>query len=51
MLLNRLRVFLLGPSHHFFLSNIALSELSEYETPLGNIRLDRESNYYHLKNC
>ncbi|KAJ1804766.1 hypothetical protein LPJ56_005531, partial [Coemansia sp. RSA 2599] len=35
------RVFLLGPSHHVYLSNkCALSECGEYETPLGNIRID-----------
>ncbi|KAJ1646725.1 hypothetical protein J3B02_000434 [Coemansia erecta] len=35
------RVFLLGPSHHVYLSNkCALSQCSEYETPLGNIRID-----------
>ncbi|GHJ84057.1 hypothetical protein NliqN6_0459 [Naganishia liquefaciens] len=37
------RVFLLGPSHHFYLSRIALSGCSKYATPLGDIPLDMET--------
>jgi len=35
------RVFIFGPSHHFYLTKCALSLMDEYETPLGNITLDR----------
>ncbi|ORX72299.1 UPF0103-domain-containing protein [Linderina pennispora] len=37
------RVFLLGPSHHIYLDNCALSACSEYETPLGNIAIDKDT--------
>ncbi|KAJ1721807.1 hypothetical protein LPJ53_003720 [Coemansia erecta] len=37
------RVFLLGPSHHVYLSNkCALSKCTKYATPLGNIRVNLE---------
>ncbi len=38
----RKRIFLLGPSHHFYLSDCALPppSLERYATPLGNLRLD-----------
>ncbi|KAJ2231409.1 hypothetical protein H4R99_004651 [Coemansia sp. RSA 1722] len=37
------RVFLLGPSHHVYLNNkCALSQCTEYQTPLGNICVDQE---------
>ncbi|KAJ2781222.1 hypothetical protein GGI15_003280 [Coemansia interrupta] len=37
------RVFLLGPSHHVYLSNkCALSKCSKYATPLGNVRVNLE---------
>ncbi|KAF2140974.1 uncharacterized protein K452DRAFT_229220 [Aplosporella prunicola CBS 121167] len=35
------RVFLLGPSHHVYLSGCALTQCDEYETPLGNLKIDR----------
>lgn len=35
------RVFLLGPSHHHYLSGCALSQCDEYETPLGNLAIDK----------
>ena len=35
------RVFLLGPSHHFYSKKCLLSESSLYETPLGDITIDR----------
>ncbi|GLE09800.1 hypothetical protein PINS_up021656 [Pythium insidiosum] len=38
------RVFILGPSHHFYLRGCALTSADEYETPLGNIAIDREVN-------
>lgn len=35
------RIFILGPSHHVRLNGIALSPASIYETPLGNLQVDR----------
>ncbi|KAI9768704.1 MAG: hypothetical protein M1840_004699 [Geoglossum simile] len=35
------RIFLLGPSHHIYLSGCALSDCEFYETPLGSLKLDR----------
>src|SRR5216683_6072268 len=37
------RVFILGPSHHFYLPGCALSKCTEYATPLGGLPLDRPS--------
>lgn len=37
------RVFLLGPSHHFYLSKCALSQCAKYATPLGDLTVDRET--------
>src|SRR5579862_8957336 len=37
----RKRIFLLGPSHHIYLSGCALSDCESYETPLGDLKLDR----------
>jgi len=37
------RVFILGPSHHFYLNGCALSGCKEYETPIGNLPLDLDS--------
>jgi AmmeMemoRadiSam system protein B len=34
------RVFLLGPSHHYYLDTCALSRCKTYETPLGDLKLD-----------
>ncbi|GBG93126.1 hypothetical protein CBR_g59364 [Chara braunii] len=36
------RVFLLGPSHHYFTRRCALSRASAYRTPLGDIPIDEE---------
>ncbi|CAI2177094.1 2147_t:CDS:2 [Funneliformis geosporum] len=36
------RVFIFGPSHHFNLTKCALSQCTQYETPLGNLKLDTE---------
>lgn len=36
------RIFILGPSHHVRLNGIALSPASVYETPLGDLNIDRE---------
>ena len=35
------RVILLGPAHHKYIDGCALSRCTEYETPLGNISIDR----------
>lgn len=40
MSLRSKRVFLLGPSHHYYLSGCALSKCQTYKTPLGNLTLD-----------
>jgi AmmeMemoRadiSam system protein B len=34
------RVFVLGPSHHVYLRNCALSTQTHYETPVGDLALD-----------
>ncbi|EPQ27526.1 uncharacterized protein PFL1_05064 [Pseudozyma flocculosa PF-1] len=36
------RVFILGPSHHVYLDGCALSKCDEYETPLGNLVIDKD---------
>lgn len=36
------RVFLLGPSHHAYLTGCALTKSKYYETPLGNLEVDRD---------
>jgi hypothetical protein len=42
-LFNRKRVFILGPSHHVYLSECALSRCRLYKTPIGDLPLDLES--------
>ena len=37
---NSKRIFLLGPSHHHYLSGCALSQCTRYNTPLGDLSLD-----------
>jgi predicted class III extradiol MEMO1 family dioxygenase len=37
-------VFVLGPSHHVYLRNCALSTQTHYETPVGDLTLDLEGN-------
>jgi hypothetical protein len=37
------RVFILGPSHHYYLQGCALSKYTEYQTPVGNLPIDVES--------
>ncbi|KAF5377480.1 hypothetical protein D9615_005362 [Tricholomella constricta] len=37
------RVFILGPSHHFYLQGCALSSCKEYATPIGKLPLDTET--------
>jgi len=37
------RVFILGPSHHVSIEGCSLSQQAHYETPLGNLPLDRKT--------
>ncbi|KAF2704897.1 UPF0103-domain-containing protein [Pleomassaria siparia CBS 279.74] len=37
------RIFLLGPSHHYYLSGAATTGLDAYRTPLGNLDIDQET--------
>lgn len=37
------RIFILGPSHHVPINGVALSPASIYETPLGNLIIDKET--------
>lgn len=37
------RVILLGPCHHMYLNGCGLPSCDEYETPLGNIPIDKET--------
>lgn len=37
------RIFILGPSHHFYLSGCALSACTTYATPLGDFELDTDT--------
>ncbi len=41
--LNSKKVFLLGPSHHFYLTGCALSKHSYYKNPLGDLALDKST--------
>jgi len=34
------RIFILGPSHHYYLQGCALSKCTEYQTPVGNLPID-----------
>lgn len=40
---NSKKVFLLGPSHHHYLTKAALSRCTQYATPIGNLDVDRET--------
>lgn len=37
------RVFILGPSHHFYLKGCALSQCETYKTPLGDLIIDTDT--------
>ncbi|XP_041016857.1 protein MEMO1 isoform X2 [Juglans microcarpa x Juglans regia] len=41
---NILRVFLLGPSHHYYTPKCALSMATVYKTPIGDLPIDLEVN-------
>ncbi|KZV48423.1 hypothetical protein F511_03435 [Dorcoceras hygrometricum] len=36
------RVFLLGPSHHYYTPKCALSKATVYKTPIGDLPIDQE---------
>ncbi|CAI0415213.1 unnamed protein product [Linum tenue] len=38
------RVFLLGPSHHYYTPKCALSTATVYKTPIGDLPIDQEGN-------
>lgn len=38
------RVFLLGPSHHYYTPKCALSRATVYKTPIGDLPIDLEGN-------
>ena len=38
-------MFILGPSHHVFLPNCALSSATTYQTPLYDLKIDQEGAY------
>ena len=46
----RKRVFILGPAHHVYMDGCALSQCTEYSTPLGNLPLDEDSMWLQLYN-
>ena len=37
------RIFILGPSHHYYLQGCALSKCTEYKTPVGDLPIDVKS--------
>jgi hypothetical protein len=37
------RVFILGPSHHYYVDGCALSRCAKYETPVGELPLDLDT--------
>jgi len=39
---NAKRVFLLGPSHHYYLAGAATTGCDKYRTPLGDLTIDRD---------
>lgn len=43
------RVFILGPSHHFYMKKCALSQNKTYQTPLYDLTIDQESEW--LQSC
>lgn len=42
------RVFILGPSHHVYLSGCAVSKCPKYSTPLGDLIIDRDGKVYPM---
>lgn len=42
---SRKRVFILGPSHHVYLDGCALTKCERYDTPIGELFIDKESEF------
>jgi hypothetical protein len=42
VLFSSTRVFLLGPSHHYYTPKCALSTAAVYKTPIGDLPIDLE---------
>ncbi|EAR99554.4 AmmeMemoRadiSam system protein B (macronuclear) [Tetrahymena thermophila SB210] len=47
--IENLRVFLLGPCHHIYMNGCGISGLEKFQTPLGDITLDKQT-IQELKN-
>ena len=45
------RVFLLGPSHHYYTLKCALSMASVYKTPVGDLPIDLEGLLIYSSVC
>jgi predicted class III extradiol MEMO1 family dioxygenase len=43
------RVFLLGPSHHYYTPKCALSTATVYKTPIGDLPIDLEGSVNRIK--
>jgi hypothetical protein len=39
---SKLKVFILGPCHYVYVTSCCLTKLSTYETPLGDIQIDKD---------
>ena len=37
------RIMLLGPSHYIYLEGCSLSQMTQYLTPVGNLKVDTET--------
>ncbi|KAF2071349.1 hypothetical protein CYY_007327 [Polysphondylium violaceum] len=36
------RIFILGPSHHVYMKNCGLTSLDVFQTPIGNLKVDKQ---------
>lgn len=45
------RVFLLGPSHHYYTPKCALSRATVYKTPIGDLPIDMEGTQELISAC
>lgn len=45
------RVFLLGPSHHYYTPKCALSRATVYKTPIGDLPIDTEGTQELISAC
>ena len=41
----RLKIFIMSPCHFVFIRSLALGSMKQYETPLGMLNIDLESNH------